>query len=117
MARRKPIIWSNEVFGFDNIDGDGVFYALGGDTSMKPAELAKVNHRGISIAAVRVAIDYPHASLEQVEDGVRAALRLSGIEDRIQWDRQRERMKTYRTAWPKIADTITAALRGELEFG
>lgn len=107
--------WNNGAFGFDDIEG-AAFYVFGGDRVVSPKELAKVTGRGVSVFAIRAAAEHT-ATLDQIEDGVRNGLRLYGIEDRINWPRTRESMKAWRGNWPKIANTITAALRGENEFG
>lgn len=116
-AMGKHIEWNNGVFGTDNIGGTATFYAWGGGNSVKADELAKVNSRGVSVFALRLATECTRASLEQIEDAIRTTLRLHGIQDRTNWDRTRESMKAFRTHWPKITRTFADAVAGELEFG
>lgn len=111
---RKHIEWSNGAYAFDNIDG-AAFYVFGGDRVVTPEELAKVTGRGVSVFAIREAAE-SNATLDQIEDGIRHGLKLYGVPDRIRWDRTRESMKAWRGNWPKIANTIAAALADPNEF-
>lgn len=112
---RKHIEWTNGAYGFDTIEGPA-FYRVGGDRVVSPKELSAVTSRGVSVWAIRAAAE-GNATLDQIEDGLRNGLRLYGIQDRVNYERTRESMKSWRGNWPKIADAITAGLRGEYEFG